>query len=44
MSLLGKNARSSLVAMSDADLEGVVVEPSNQGTCTTMILLLENLK
>ena len=39
-----KNARSSLVAMSDADLEGVIVHPSNQGTSTTMILLLEDLK
>jgi len=30
--------------MSDANLEGVVVEPSNQGISPTMILLLENLK
>ena len=30
--------------MSNADLEGVVIEPSNQGTSTTMVLLLENLK
>ena len=30
--------------MSDVDLEGVVVESSNQGASTTIILLLENLK
>jgi hypothetical protein len=30
--------------MSDADLEGVVVEPSNQGTSTAFVLFLENLK
>lgn len=44
VSPLRKNARSSLVAMSDADLEGVIVKPSNRGTSTTMILLLEDLK
>ncbi len=30
--------------MSDADLEDVVVEPSNQGVSIIIILLLENLK
>ena len=30
--------------MSDADLEGVIVQPSNRGNSTTMILLLEDLK
>lgn len=44
MSPLRRNARSSLVTMSDADLEGVVVEPSDQGTSTAFVLLLENLK
>ena len=44
VSPLCKNARSSLVAVSDADLEGVIVEPSNQGTRTTMILLFYDLK
>lgn len=39
---LRKNARSSLVAMSDADLKGVIVKPSNQGTSTIMIHLLDN--
>ena len=41
---LGKDARSSLVAMGDADLEGVVVEPSNQGTGRASVLLLEKLE
>jgi len=41
---LRKMTRSSLVAMSDADLEDVVVEPSNQGVSIIIILLLENLK
>ena len=44
VSPLRKNARSSLVAMSDTDLEGVIVKPSNRGTSTPMILLLEDLK
>ena len=44
VSPLRKNARSSLVAMSDADLEGVIVKPSNRGTGTTMKFLLEDLK
>ena len=43
VSPLRKNARSSLVAMSDADLKGVIVKPSNRGTSTTMILFLEDL-
>ena len=30
--------------MSDADLEGVIVKPSNRGTGTTMKFLLEDLK
>ncbi len=42
VSPLRKNARSSLVAMSDAHLEGVIVKPSNRGT--TMEFLLEDLK
>ena len=44
ISPLRKDARSSLITMSDADLEGVVVEPSNQGTSTAFVLFLENLK
>ena len=44
VSPLCKNARSSLVAVSDADLEGVIVKPSSPGTSTTMILLLEDSK
>lgn len=30
--------------MADADLEGVVVEPSDQCACAALVLLLENLK
>src|SRR5258708_2710449 len=41
---LRKNACSSLITMTDADLEGVVVEPSDQCACTALVLLLENLK
>ena len=41
---LGENARSSLVAVGDADLEGVVVESSNQNTSTTIEFLLKDLK
>lgn len=44
MSPLRKNARSSLITMSDADLEGVVVESSEQGNSTAFVLLLESLE
>lgn len=44
VSPLHKNARLSLVAISDADLEGVIVKPSNRGTSTTITLVLEDLK
>ena len=30
--------------MSDADVEGVIVNPSSQNSSTAMILLLEDLK
>lgn len=39
-----ENARSSLVAVSDADLEGVVVEPSSSRDGTTVVFLVEKLK
>ncbi len=44
ISPLRKNARSSLVTVRDADLEGVIVKPGGPGTSTTMILLLEDSK
>ena len=40
VSPLGKNARSSLIAMRDADLEGVVVESRVRGTGTTVKFLV----
>lgn len=39
-----ENARSGLVAVSDADLEGVIVEPSNSRGGTTVVFLVEKLK
>ena len=41
---LGKNARSSLIVVGNADLKGVIVEPGGQGTGTATIFLLEDLK
>lgn len=41
---LRENARASLVAMRDADLEGVVVGSPNQGPSSTTKLLLQHLK
>jgi hypothetical protein len=44
MTPLRKHTRSSLVAVSDTYLEGVIVKPSNQGTSATLVLRFKNLK
>ena len=44
VSPLCKKTRSSLVAVGDADLEGVVVEPWDRGAGTIAEFLLENLE
>ena len=44
VSPLGKDARASLVAVSDADLEGVIVKPWIRGTGTTVEFLLQELE